>query len=113
MRPRFGGSAVTATRGAAGSFWRRGSPLPYVFGGLAVMMGLITVALIILACSHRKSSSSSSSSSVLLHGEKPALVPLDREPRIVVIMAGDAIPSYMAKAAPSSAAAEQQYLTQP
>uniref|UniRef100_A0A0D9X5T5 Uncharacterized protein n=1 Tax=Leersia perrieri TaxID=77586 RepID=A0A0D9X5T5_9ORYZ len=37
---------------AAVSPWH--SPVPYLFGGLAAMLGLITLALLILACSYWK-----------------------------------------------------------
>lgn len=90
------------------------SPLPYLFGGLAVMLGLIALALIILACSYKKSStttdeeqqrsSSSSSDDDVIEEKSPKLVlqPSEiMEPRIVVIMAGDQNPTYLAKPAVS------------
>lgn len=47
-------SAVVASTAsvAARSPWQ--SPVPYLFGGLAAMLGLITLALLILACSYWK-----------------------------------------------------------
>lgn len=105
MRPeRVGGVAPTTTVLLAGggrpSLWR--TPTPYLFLGFATMMVLIAVALLALMCARRKASSSSSSSA---NGgdEKPAsvrvLVPLDREPpKVVVVMAGDALPSFIAVA---------------
>ncbi|KAF8365151.1 hypothetical protein HHK36_032839 [Tetracentron sinense] len=81
---------------AASGFQRWNSPVPYIFGGLAVMLGFIALALIILVCSCCKSSANSSSDTV----EKPAKAvnsPVDTEPKIVVIMAGDDIPTYLAK----------------
>jgi len=76
--------------------WR--SPLPYLFIGLSVMMGLLAIALIVLACSHRKSSGSSSNST-LQTGNPVVLTPLEREPEVMVavIMAGDDMPSFLAK----------------
>ncbi|WOK95218.1 hypothetical protein Cni_G03925 [Canna indica] len=77
--------------------WR--SPLPYLFGGLAAMVGLIAVALIVLACTRHKSAEGGESSTAAppCAMEKPMLLPLDREPRIVVIMAGDDFPTFFAK----------------
>ncbi|KAI6670450.1 hypothetical protein NL676_005335 [Syzygium grande] len=66
------------------------SPIPYLFGGLAVMLILILVALIILACSYISGDTDAKPA-------KPAIPPLDLEPRIVVIMAGDKKPKYLAK----------------
>ncbi|KAJ0989660.1 hypothetical protein J5N97_008016 [Dioscorea zingiberensis] len=82
---------------SSSSFHVWSSPIPYLFIGLGTMMVLIAGALIILACSHRKSSgedetSSSSSSSK----EKHVISPLDMEPRVVVIMAGNLKPTCLA-----------------
>ncbi|KAM3297592.1 hypothetical protein ACQJBY_039485 [Aegilops geniculata] len=89
------------------------SPVPYLFGGLAAMLGLIAFALLILACSYWKLSGyldgdrdgqaaggdgekgSASGSS------KPALDFLEH---VVVIMAGDDRPTFLAKPATSRAA---------
>jgi hypothetical protein len=79
--------------GARPSLWR--TPTPYLFLGFAVMMGLIVVALLVLVCTRRMASSSSSSSA---DDAVRVLVPLDREPKVVVIMAGDALPSFIAVA---------------
>lgn len=103
MRPeRVGGVAPTTTVLLAGgggrpSLWR--TPTPYLFLGFATMMALIAVALLALMCARRKASSSSANGG----DEKPAsvrvLVPLDREPpKVVVVMAGDALPSFIAVA---------------
>lgn len=78
------------------------SPVPYLFGGLAAMLGLIAFALLILACSYWKISGSPSE-----HGgdegdvekgaaEKRKEVDRVYEEKIVVIMAGDEKPSYLA-----------------
>ncbi|KAG2715356.1 hypothetical protein I3843_03G075200 [Carya illinoinensis] len=85
------------------------SPVPYLYGGLAMMIVLIAGALVILVCSYRKPASSRSSGRE--RGETPALMPtnndvtvqqLDAEPKIVVIMAGDDKPTYIAKPVTSS-----------
>ncbi|KAG6743056.1 hypothetical protein POTOM_054001 [Populus tomentosa] len=88
----------TAVDGTHGGFWHWNSPVAYFFVGLAFMLGLITVALIILACSYRKSLSSSSRSEA--GDEKLAKheeIQVDLEPKIAVIMAGDENPTYLLK----------------
>lgn len=91
MRP-----ASNSTAGAG--FWHWKSPMLYLFGGLALMLGIITVALIILACSYRKSSNSGTQ----VAERKPVEQLDDCEPKIVVIMAGDENPTYLAKPKPVS-----------
>jgi hypothetical protein len=92
-------TVLLAGGGGRPSLWR--TPTPYLFLGFATMMVLIAVALLALMCARRKASSSSSSANG--GDEKPAsvrvLVPLDREPpKVVVVMAGDALPSFIAVA---------------
>jgi hypothetical protein len=93
MRPVNNSTAATVDAG----FRNFKSPIPYLFAGLAAMLGLIAVALVILACSYRKSLPDSPSDAE----EKPAKpVPdmeMDSEPKIVVIMAGEDNPTYLAK----------------
>ncbi|XP_015084509.1 protein GLUTAMINE DUMPER 2-like [Solanum pennellii] len=86
------------------------SPVPYLFGGLAAMLGLIAVALLILACSYWKLSDHLRENGEIDHdsgvdpesgdGEKPAIGNLKAMPvfeeKIVVIMAGDLRPSFLA-----------------
>ncbi|CAA7407743.1 unnamed protein product [Spirodela intermedia] len=100
MRPGIGSLSVAPTGAAGGSFLRWSSPLPYLFGGLAAAMGLIAVALIILVCCNRKSSSVVAGRRGTAAEEKPSPPPLDAEPRVLVIMAGDAVPSFLAKVIP-------------
>ncbi|XP_059641399.1 protein GLUTAMINE DUMPER 3-like [Cornus florida] len=80
------------------------SPVPYLFGGLAAMMGLITFALLILACSYLKLSGHLDSNQ---GGERDSEVGDDEpgdsekampvfEEKIVVIMAGDVNPTFLA-----------------
>ncbi|TKY64997.1 GLUTAMINE DUMPER 2 [Spatholobus suberectus] len=93
--------------GAAG-FKNLSSPIPYLFGGLALMLAVIAVALLILACSYRKQYYSSNSAS---DEEKPPKM-VDKEvnvsePKIVVIMAGESNPTYLAKPVPSTSHNEQ------
>ena len=85
---------VMAGGGArAPSLWR--TPTPYLFLGFAVMMGLIVVALLVLVCTRRKPAAADDEKAATVRG---VLVPLDREPKVVVIMAGDALPSFIAVA---------------
>ncbi|KAJ7971153.1 Protein GLUTAMINE DUMPER like [Quillaja saponaria] len=98
MRPSNNVSPVTGV-----GLWK--SPIPYLFGSIALVLTLILVALIILFCSYRKRASSSSSGSELGDPEKPAMsisTVIDTEPKIVVIMAGDDKPTYLAKPSTSS-----------
>ncbi|KAL6324564.1 hypothetical protein AAG906_013376 [Vitis piasezkii] len=74
--------------------WRWNSPFPYLFGGLALILGLIGVALIILSCSHKKRTPSPDHDK-----DKPPktiCTEPDTVPRVVVIMAGDENPTYLA-----------------
>ncbi|KAJ3708013.1 hypothetical protein LUZ61_011718 [Rhynchospora tenuis] len=87
------------------STWR--SPVPYLFGGIAAMMGVIALALLILACSYWKLSgfldsvSSNEESSSGAEGEKgssdsdvgPVIVQTEH---VAVIMAGQERPTYLA-----------------
>lgn len=83
------------------------SPIPYLFGGLGLMLLLIAVALVILACSYRKRSSLTQAEAYS-GPVKPAIQLLDMEPRIVVIMAGDEKPSFIATPVSVAAAAQPQ-----
>jgi hypothetical protein len=95
--------AVAAGSAAAHSAWH--SPVPYLFGGLAAMLGLIAFALLILACSYWKLSgyleggAGEGGSGAGAGGDKPAasdLPPPVWEEKILVIMAGDVKPTYLA-----------------
>ncbi|KAF3780789.1 GLUTAMINE DUMPER 4 protein [Nymphaea thermarum] len=84
----------------AGGLTAPHSPNPYLFGGLGIMLFLIAFALIMLACSNQKDADQESGDEL---PEKPKNVKsstVDMEPRIVVIMAGDEKPTFIAK--PSS-----------
>ncbi|XP_022849756.1 protein GLUTAMINE DUMPER 2-like [Olea europaea var. sylvestris] len=84
------------------------SPVPYLFGGLAAMLGLIAFALLILACSYWKLSDQTNGAG---EGErdveagdddhkgenaKTEMAALPFEEKIVVIMAGDVKPTFLA-----------------
>ncbi|KAL6603022.1 hypothetical protein ACP70R_043383 [Stipagrostis hirtigluma subsp. patula] len=105
MRPERGGVAVEVMGGGgrAASLWR--TPTPYLFLGFAVMMGLIAVALLVLICTRRKPSRLRRGPADEEASSVRVLVPLDREPKVVVIMAGDSAPSFLASAKPLAFAA--------
>ncbi|WOG93195.1 hypothetical protein DCAR_0312476 [Daucus carota subsp. sativus] len=93
-------SPINATAPSAGGHHvNMKSPIPYLFGGLGLMLALIAMALLILACSYRRFSNSSAQNPS--DEEKPAkpviLLPPEMEPKInLVIMAGDEKPRYLA-----------------
>ncbi|MQL80414.1 hypothetical protein Taro_012857 [Colocasia esculenta] len=92
--------ATTATGVGATTPWRWNSPVPYLFGGRAATMGLFVVSVVVLLCCKHKPTTGGSSSSP--SGEiRASSAPLDAEPKVVVIMAGEAVPSFLAKAVPS------------
>ncbi|KAF8658476.1 hypothetical protein HU200_058929 [Digitaria exilis] len=113
MRPERGGGgeAAAGLMAAGGGGWQPRpwrTPTPYLFLALTAMMAAIVVALLVLVCTRRKPGQPSSSSRLQETepdgGEKVAsvlmLVPLDREPRVVVIMASERAPSFLASAKP-------------
>ncbi|PWA69962.1 glutamine dumper 3 [Artemisia annua] len=84
------------------------SPVPYLFGGLAAMLGLIAFALLILACSYWKISPArerdleagegdiEEDSKPVNHQNPPVF-----EEKYLVIMAGQANPTFLATPASS------------
>ncbi|KAL8101788.1 hypothetical protein AgCh_033617 [Apium graveolens] len=80
------------------------SPVPYLFGGLAAMLGLIVFALLILACSYWKLSGrmqEENERDLEAGDHKPENssgkeFPVVFEDKIVVIMAGDVKPTFLA-----------------
>ncbi|RDX71108.1 Protein GLUTAMINE DUMPER 2, partial [Mucuna pruriens] len=90
MRPMS--SSSTSASGIR-SLW---SPIPYLFGGLLLLLIQISVALRILICSKRKHVYQSSAEGE--EGMKEAMpqnIEIDSEPKILVIMAGDHKPTYL------------------
>ncbi|KAI3669916.1 hypothetical protein L6452_41396 [Arctium lappa] len=91
------------------SFWRFDSPLIYLFAGITLILSLIVVALIILACSQRKRRPAEAGGDVESGGEPRKTVTAvynggdgtDNTPKVVVIMAGDELPTYLATPAAS------------
>ncbi|KAK8532304.1 hypothetical protein V6N13_131640 [Hibiscus sabdariffa] len=78
------------------------SPLPYLFGSMALVLLLIAIALLLLACSYMKPCPNSSSNDVRIKQEMAMDRVVDSEPKIVVIMAGDDKPTFLAKPVSSS-----------
>jgi len=82
------------------------SPIPYLFGGLAIIMALISMALFILACSywrltrssHQRDLENVNTSSNKEGDDDPQQKehPLVYEEKILVIMAGDHQPTFLA-----------------
>ncbi|KAL4303875.1 hypothetical protein GQ457_10G005230 [Hibiscus cannabinus] len=102
MEAREGFNVTAASHSAT---WH--SPVPYLFGGLAAMLGLIAFALLILACSYWKLSgylesgeggdgdtdleAGEGKGDQTLKGGAPVM-----EPKFLVIMAGQAKPTFLA-----------------
>ncbi|XP_010454820.1 PREDICTED: protein GLUTAMINE DUMPER 5-like [Camelina sativa] len=73
--------------------WR--TPVPYLFGGLAAMLGLIAFALLLLACSYWKFTRQTDDGEKQTEsGEKVVAKVL--EEKILVIMAGQNNPTFLA-----------------
>jgi hypothetical protein len=117
--PMNGGGAssspmVVPAYGATGGvqpppFWS--TPTPYLFIGFAVVMGLIAVALAVLLCSRRREGRRDEEDMIVPAGMMSVrvLAPLDREsPKVVVVMAGDDAPSFLASATPLAFASKVQ-----
>ncbi|KAK4431935.1 protein GLUTAMINE DUMPER 3 [Sesamum alatum] len=89
------------------------SPVPYLFGGLAAMLGLIALALVILACSYWKllaenlESREDAGERDLEAGEADhggaKMAPPVLEEKYLVIMAGQQNPTFLATPASSRA----------
>ncbi|XP_010528447.1 PREDICTED: protein GLUTAMINE DUMPER 6 [Tarenaya hassleriana] len=84
------------------------SPVPYLFGGLSVVLLLIALSLFLLVCSHRISSSSVDNGNTNQNNDGEDVQEREAKsgggdgfltaevPKIVVILAGDAKPSCLA-----------------
>ncbi|KAK4417540.1 protein GLUTAMINE DUMPER 5 [Sesamum alatum] len=83
-----------------GGLRRWDSPVPYLLGGLGLMLVVVAVALILLLFSYCKSSHQSSP----YHHKSEIPLRPEMEPRVVVIMAGQTNPTHLAKPIPAAAA---------
>ncbi|CAA0838317.1 Protein GLUTAMINE DUMPER 4 [Striga hermonthica] len=100
--PYAAGTATLAPPAAAyRSPWH--SPVPYLFGGLAAILVLIALALLILACSHLRPSDDDGGGSADKddHGSDGGDPPVYVE-KVLVIMAGEVRPTFLAEHAPPS-----------
>ncbi|KAJ6960344.1 hypothetical protein NC653_038390 [Populus alba x Populus x berolinensis] len=105
MRPAFNSTAPAVH---AGSYQDRNSPIPYLFSGLGLMFGLVAVALMILACSYRKSSPNSATDPEVQASANQVQMKAEMEPKIVVIMAGDDSPTYLANPVSCNCQSDEQ-----
>ncbi|KAI5591644.1 hypothetical protein POPTR_004G108440v4 [Populus trichocarpa] len=105
MRP----ASNSTTPAVHAGYQDRNSPIPYLFASLALMLALIALSLIILACSYRKSSSNSSSDPEAREKSgKQGEMRAEMEPKIVVIMAGDDNPTYLAEPVSCNCQSDEQ-----
>ncbi|KAH8483439.1 hypothetical protein H0E87_028008 [Populus deltoides] len=87
----------------------RNSPIPYLFSSIGLMFGLVAVALMILACSYRKSSPNSATDpEVQEKSANQVEMKAEMEPKIVVIMAGDDSPTYLANPVSCNCQSDEQ-----
>ncbi|GLJ30554.1 hypothetical protein SUGI_0604990 [Cryptomeria japonica] len=89
-------SNSTATSASSHSQWRW--PVPFLFGGLVAMLVLIAFAFVILACSYCTSKNVQNAPDSTADELKEVSVEDDEE-KVVVIMAGNDIPTFLAKPA--------------
>ncbi|CAL9224327.1 unnamed protein product [Arabidopsis halleri] len=75
------------------------SPILSKICAWGVMLGLFAISLIAMAyaCYHKQNASNSCIEEQEKSGKKQVLKPLDMEPKIVVIMAGNENPTFFAK----------------
>ncbi|KAK6927699.1 hypothetical protein RJ641_006290 [Dillenia turbinata] len=97
--PKFSSETMTttATEPAARPPWR--SPVPYLFGGIAAMLGLIAFALLLLACSYWKLKVQDREREIESEGEKNKNRDAENrvfEEKFLVIMAGEKLPTFLA-----------------
>nr|XP_043633525.1 protein GLUTAMINE DUMPER 2-like [Erigeron canadensis] len=81
---------------SSSSLWQWGSPSTYMFGGIGAMLLLIALALLMLTCSYlRHRYEDTSDRKAVKHVCKDS-DEANASPKIVVIMAGEEIPTYLA-----------------
>ncbi|KAL8468851.1 hypothetical protein ACS0TY_031889 [Phlomoides rotata] len=72
------------------------SPMPYLFAGLAAMLGLIAFALAILVCSYLKFSRETRDVEAVAEDGGAKVAPPVFEEKYLVIMAGQEKPTFLA-----------------
>lgn len=84
----------------ASRLWR--TPTPYILLVVGSMMFLIALVLLVLICARNsgRSSRRRGSDDEEAPSARVMLAPLDREPKVAVIMAGERAPSFLASAKP-------------
>ncbi|GLJ43166.1 hypothetical protein SUGI_0896170 [Cryptomeria japonica] len=89
-------TSSSAPNNASLEEWK--SPVPYLLGGIGAMIGLIALALLILACSYFKSPGhgQGGANQVLCRDEIHASGDYGEE-KVMVIMAGEEKPTFLAK----------------
>ncbi|PIN02447.1 hypothetical protein CDL12_25043 [Handroanthus impetiginosus] len=95
MKPEFQSPPPAVATGVGLRWWS--SPVPFLLGGLALMFGVMALALILLACSYKQrlyESSMEEKSEKRVH-----VLEREMETIVVVIMAGETIPTHLAKPA--------------
>lgn len=91
--------SITNTSSHSAEIMRWNSPLPYLFGGLALILGVISISLVILVCSYLFKKKHSSASFIDIEKQvsiNDVVRVNDDVPKVVVIMAGDNKPTYIA-----------------
>ncbi|KAL2335345.1 hypothetical protein Fmac_016558 [Flemingia macrophylla] len=88
---------ISSSSSSANGIRSWNSPIPYLFGGLFLLMILISAALMILICSKRKHSSESSGEGEEIKQAIPQNIEVESEPKILVIVAGDDKPTHLGK----------------
>lgn len=76
------------------------SPLPYLFGGLTIIFGIIGIALLFLAYTHCRRSLPELPNAKEEKNNETIQASASMEPKIVVIMAGDDHPRFVARPCP-------------
>ncbi|KAL5725626.1 hypothetical protein ACHQM5_008751 [Ranunculus cassubicifolius] len=79
----------------------------YVFVNILSFIILLSLPCIILICSWYCFPEANSALDVQMELEKPTLPPAEFEPMIVVTMAGDTVPTYLAKPVPAIQSIQQ------
>ncbi|KAH7852017.1 hypothetical protein Vadar_019562 [Vaccinium darrowii] len=82
--------------------WGWNSTITYLYGGLALLLGLLSLAMILLFCSFRKQSNSINNPSTFADHQQPGIAEADLGPKILVIMAGNNKPTFIATPVSSS-----------
>ncbi|CAI8605993.1 unnamed protein product [Vicia faba] len=85
--------AMLNTHPNTSSLWH--TPIPYLFGGLAAIMGLMALALLALACSYCSNNQDDDLDNKESHPQTKQPIKAYEE-KILVIMAGNEKPTFLA-----------------